>query len=319
MTRSAPSTIASLSAAATTPRRPCWMTSTTRPRPSATTSPASSKDPASPTSCTISTIAGTAGWRPSETSWRRPMPRRRPSASRSRRSRPARAEPLRPRPPGLASPRCCARRSTSWSSRRASLREGQRWDRWEAYRRLIGSAREFVYIENQYLRWPGVADLLIDRFKANPALKVIVVLPFAPEEATAGDIDLVTQHGMHLQLQIVTRLKAELKHSIGFFTLIARSTASRGRSAGHRHAVRKPAGLRAQQALHRRRCFRHHRVGQSRRAEPVRPRRAVDRLVPTASGRQLPRQAVAGAAGRRAGEPANWRRSLLPLEHGSPS
>lgn len=103
---------------------------------------------------------------------------------------------------------------------------GQRWDHWEAYRRLIGSAREFVYIENQYLRWPGVADLLIDRFKANPALKVIVVLPFAPEEATAGDIDLVTQHGMHLQFEIVTRLKAELKHSIGFFTLIARSTAS---------------------------------------------------------------------------------------------
>lgn len=104
---------------------------------------------------------------------------------------------------------------------------GQRWDHWEAYRQLIGSAREFVYIENQYLRWPGVADLLIDRFKANPALQVIVVLPFAPEEATAGDTDLVTQHGMHLQFEIVTRLKAELKHSIGFFTLVARSTASK--------------------------------------------------------------------------------------------
>lgn len=102
----------------------------------------------------------------------------------------------------------------------------------KSYKKLIGMAKEYIYIENQYLRWPKVADWIIDRHKSKKNLKVIMVLPNSPEEAfSPGELDQLTKHGMHLQYEILKRLKKELKNDIGIFTLGARKATSAATSA----------------------------------------------------------------------------------------
>lgn len=96
-----------------------------------------------------------------------------------------------------------------------------------SYEKLIGMATDYIYIENQYLRWPKVGDWIIDRYKAEKNLKVIIVIPSAPEEAFgAGDLDEITKHGMHLQYKLLKRLKNKLGANLGIFTLAARKTSS---------------------------------------------------------------------------------------------
>jgi phosphatidylserine/phosphatidylglycerophosphate/cardiolipin synthase-like enzyme len=97
----------------------------------------------------------------------------------------------------------------------------------KSYEKLIGKASDYIYIENQYLRWPDVGDWIIDRHKKVKGLKVIIVLPSAPEEAFGvGDLDEITKHGMYLQYELLKRLKKELGSDLGVFTLAAKKTAS---------------------------------------------------------------------------------------------
>lgn len=88
-----------------------------------------------------------------------------------------------------------------------------------AYKDAIASAEHFIYIENQYLRSLDLADWIIDRWEDNSSLRVIIVLPVAPEEKP----DRVTNHGMFLQHQMLTRLKNQLGHNVGLFSMAAPS------------------------------------------------------------------------------------------------
>ena len=55
-----------------------------------------------------------------------------------------------------------------------------------AYRKVLGEARRLVYLEDQYLWAPFVADLLADALKSNPQLHLIAVVPRYPDkEGTA--------------------------------------------------------------------------------------------------------------------------------------
>jgi phosphatidylserine/phosphatidylglycerophosphate/cardiolipin synthase-like enzyme len=98
----------------------------------------------------------------------------------------------------------------------------------DAYRHAILEARHYVYIENQYFNYTGLGDLLVDALGRNSALQVIVVLPFNTEEAlsigahtftdayfwNAGALNerevraRMYMHGLYLQSQLITRLRA---------------------------------------------------------------------------------------------------------------
>lgn len=51
-----------------------------------------------------------------------------------------------------------------------------------AYRKAFSRARRLIYIEDQYLWAPFVADLLADALRANPRLHVIAVVPRYPDK-----------------------------------------------------------------------------------------------------------------------------------------
>jgi phosphatidylserine/phosphatidylglycerophosphate/cardiolipin synthase-like enzyme len=51
-----------------------------------------------------------------------------------------------------------------------------------AYRKAFARARKLIYIEDQYLWAPFVADLLADALKANPDLHVIAIVPRFPDK-----------------------------------------------------------------------------------------------------------------------------------------
>lgn len=90
----------------------------------------------------------------------------------------------------------------------------------EGYEKVIESAKSYIYIENQYLRLPSMADWIIDRYKDLHSLQVIIVLPLIPEEAKKkGKIDKVTQHGIFLQSEVINRLTNELDSNIGLFSM----------------------------------------------------------------------------------------------------
>lgn len=91
----------------------------------------------------------------------------------------------------------------------------------EGYEQAISQAKSFIYIENQYVRSPDLAEWIIDRYEDNPALKVIIVLPVAPEEVKGNKVDQLTNHGIYLQHQTLTRLKKALGENVGFYSMAA--------------------------------------------------------------------------------------------------
>jgi phosphatidylserine/phosphatidylglycerophosphate/cardiolipin synthase-like enzyme len=55
-----------------------------------------------------------------------------------------------------------------------------------AYRKVFGQARRLIYIEDQYLWAPFVADLLADALRSNPELHLIAVVPRYPDKEGAS-------------------------------------------------------------------------------------------------------------------------------------
>jgi phosphatidylserine/phosphatidylglycerophosphate/cardiolipin synthase-like enzyme len=93
----------------------------------------------------------------------------------------------------------------------------------EMYTLAIGRAQQFLYIENQFMREAKVRDALIKQRKQFPQLRVIIVLPVAPEEITQGPKpDPGTLHGMHLQLRVLTDLRTEFGQQLGLFSMVER-------------------------------------------------------------------------------------------------
>lgn len=96
------------------------------------------------------------------------------------------------------------------------------------YRRAIAAAEELVYIENQYVRWPAIADWLIERRATRPQLQVVMVVPVAPEEVTAaGAVDEITSHGLFLQRGIIDRLTRAFSADFAVVSPVRNQTATK--------------------------------------------------------------------------------------------
>src|SRR6185295_2881991 len=78
----------------------------------------------------------------------------------------------------------------------------------ESYLNAIANAEQFVYIENQYVRWLPLADAIIARHQQQP-IQVILVVPTLPEEVLDGR-DTLVEHGLFLQHEFLHRLAAGL-------------------------------------------------------------------------------------------------------------
>jgi phosphatidylserine/phosphatidylglycerophosphate/cardiolipin synthase-like enzyme len=125
-----------------------------------------------------------------------------------------------PKPAGIV--RAQAHRTFSINSSSATF-ETKRRDVLDGYEKAIKRAKTYVYIENQYFRHSGVADLLVARHQSTKNLKVIVVLPVAPEEfdERAKDDPFVLQP-IALQNEAIDKLIAEFGPDIGIFSPVAR-------------------------------------------------------------------------------------------------
>lgn len=94
----------------------------------------------------------------------------------------------------------------------------------DSYKAAIAQAETFVYIENQYVRAPELADWLIQRHGKAPQLQVLVVLPVAPEEVTSPTgPDEITLHGLFLQHEVLARLRREFGKSLGLYSMVSRA------------------------------------------------------------------------------------------------
>lgn len=89
-----------------------------------------------------------------------------------------------------------------------------------AHRKLIFAAEELLYIEAQFLRYRPAARWIAERARQAPGLRVILLLPNAPEEvAFEGNKHPAHQHGEWLQARALEHLRRRLGDRIGIFSL----------------------------------------------------------------------------------------------------
>jgi phosphatidylserine/phosphatidylglycerophosphate/cardiolipin synthase-like enzyme len=77
----------------------------------------------------------------------------------------------------------------------------RRDDIWLGYFRLIGRARRFIYLENQYFHEPKLADAIVKQAESQPDLKVIVMVGTGTDDRQAVDpsatgLELAKQRAM---------------------------------------------------------------------------------------------------------------------------
>jgi phosphatidylserine/phosphatidylglycerophosphate/cardiolipin synthase-like enzyme len=94
-----------------------------------------------------------------------------------------------------------------------------------AHRRLILSARHLLYIEAQFFRSRRAAGWVAQAARRNPSLKVIIVLPQAPEEvAFDGAVNNPAhRHGEWQQSRALGFLRKRLGSRLGLYSLGRRS------------------------------------------------------------------------------------------------
>jgi phosphatidylserine/phosphatidylglycerophosphate/cardiolipin synthase-like enzyme len=89
-----------------------------------------------------------------------------------------------------------------------------------AHRKIIFAAERLLYIEAQFFRFQPAARWVVERCRQAPALKVILVLPNAPEEvAFEGNKHPAHRHGEWLQARALDYMRKRLRDRIGFFAL----------------------------------------------------------------------------------------------------
>jgi phosphatidylserine/phosphatidylglycerophosphate/cardiolipin synthase-like enzyme len=110
-------------------------------------------------------------------------------------------------------------RTVSIQGAGASIQNTRRDDIWQGYQRLIGCAKQFLYMENQYFREPRMADAIVAQAKAQKELAVIVVVPSETDDLPdAGKL-----HGDSLQHEFFVRLtKGIPKSRLGVYTMFHR-------------------------------------------------------------------------------------------------
>lgn len=90
-----------------------------------------------------------------------------------------------------------------------------------AHRRLILSARTLLYIEAQFFRSRRTAGWIVEAARRSPALRVIIVVPQAPD-AVAFDGEgrhPAHQHGEWLQARALGKLRRRLGDRLGLYAL----------------------------------------------------------------------------------------------------
>ena len=63
----------------------------------------------------------------------------------------------------------------------------RRDDIWRGYFRLIGRATRFIYLENQYIQEPKLADAIVKQAESQPELIVIVMVGTGTDDRQAVD------------------------------------------------------------------------------------------------------------------------------------
>jgi phosphatidylserine/phosphatidylglycerophosphate/cardiolipin synthase-like enzyme len=106
---------------------------------------------------------------------------------------------------------------------------------WRGYEAAINQAQQYVYIENQYVRSADLVELLTDRAGDVPDLKILMVIPTAPEE----EPDAPTKHGIYLQHENLEELTTELGSRFGVYSLLQRGGFSGAPGFGALHNSRQ--------------------------------------------------------------------------------
>jgi len=102
----------------------------------------------------------------------------------------------------------------------------EREDVWQSYLRIIGCARTYLYLENQYFRSTALADEIVRQGGAVPDLKVILVVV---ESAAADDgANPLTAHGNYLQYETFHRIMTGLGPArVRLYTMFGRAVHSK--------------------------------------------------------------------------------------------
>ncbi len=90
-----------------------------------------------------------------------------------------------------------------------------------AHRRLILSAEKLLYIEAQFFRSRRAAGWIVEAARRNPALRVIVLLPQAPDDVAFNGAgrNPAHQHGEWLQARALGRLLRKLGDRVGLYSM----------------------------------------------------------------------------------------------------
>lgn len=113
--------------------------------------------------------------------------------------------------------RTLSRQSRSWFSRSPRT---QITEICENYLAVISTARDFLYIENQYIRSTRIAEALAARAKENEALELILVLPLMPEDAFVEDEpNIATRHGQYLREKNTDLLYEAFGSRLGIYAM----------------------------------------------------------------------------------------------------
>lgn len=93
-----------------------------------------------------------------------------------------------------------------------------------AHVEAIGRAQSFIYIETQFLRSPAIVQALADAGRRTPALRVVLLIPSAPQEVLFDDAtDPPHRHGEWLQVTGLDNLLDAYGDRLGLFSLINRN------------------------------------------------------------------------------------------------
>lgn len=90
-----------------------------------------------------------------------------------------------------------------------------------AHCKLIEAANDLIYLETQYLRSGVIADALCARAVQNPKLRLIALLPAAPDDlAFENNTGPDSKHGTWLQAQAVDTIKHAFGDRVIFLSLV---------------------------------------------------------------------------------------------------
>lgn len=101
----------------------------------------------------------------------------------------------------------------------------------------IGKAERLIYLETQFFRSPVIAKALAAAGRARPDLRLILLLPGAPEDvAFEGNRDADARQGEWLQVRAVDRINAAFGDRFGVYSL-AKPEVDPGRNASPRASL----------------------------------------------------------------------------------